>query len=196
MKLPISYYQTHDVVYLAKDLLGKFLLSNINGHLTGGMIIETEAYAGIHDQASHAFGNRKTNRTKTMYQKGGISYIYFCYGIHHLFNIVTGELDVPHAVLIRSIIPVVGLKTIFKRTGKNHPIHKLSDGPGKLTKALGITLEQNSCPLNGNLIWIEDRKVKIDTNDIRVTKRIGVQYAGSDTELPYRFLLNKSKIHP
>ena len=196
MKLPVSYYQSNDVVHLAKDLLGKFLITNIEGNLTGGIITETEAYAGIHDQASHAYGDRKTNRTKVMYQEGGVSYIYLCYGIHYLFNVVSGELDVPHAILIRSIFPVIGLRTMLKRTGKNKPDYKISDGPGKLTKALGITLEQNKYPLNSNLVWIEDRKIEIVSEYIQVTNRIGVEYAGSDATLPYRFLLNINKTHP
>ena len=143
MKLPISYYQTNDVVYVAKDLLGKFLITNIEGFVTGGMIIETEAYAGIHDQASHAYGDRKTNRTKVMYREGGVSYIYLCYGIHHLFNVVTGELNVPHAVLIRGIFPMFGLKTMLKRAEKNKADYTISNGPGKLTKAMGISLLYN-----------------------------------------------------
>ncbi len=195
MKLPISYYQTNDVVYLAKDLLGKFLITNIEGLVTGGMIVETEAYAGIHDLASHAYGDRKTNRTRVMYREGGVSYIYLCYGIHHLFNVVTGKLDVPHAVLIRGIFPMFGLKTMIKRTGKNKADYTISNGPGKLTKAMGISLLYNGALLTDDTIWIEDRRIRIDPFNIQATRRIGVDYAGSDAFLPYRFLLNHKKTH-
>ena len=191
MKLPVSYYQTDDVVYLAKDLLGKFLLSNIQGQLTGGMIIETEAYAGIHDRASHAYGGRRTNRTETMYRKGGICYIYLCYGIHYLFNVVTGDLDVPHAVLIRSIFPLIGVETMAKRTRKSNIDQTISNGPAKLTKALGISLLYNGTSLDGNSIWIEERGINITKSDIQTTRRIGIEYADSDALLPNRFLLKQ-----
>ncbi len=193
MKLALSYYQSNDVVHLAKDLLGKFLITNIDGNLSGGIITETEAYAGIHDQASHAYGDRKTHRTKVMYRQGGISYIYLCYGIHYLFNIVSGMINIPHAILIRGILPIFGIDTMLKRTTKNKPIYSISNGPGKLTKALGITDEHNGYPLDGELIWIEDREIKINLGDVQTTKRIGLDYAGSDAFLPYRFLLKQKK---
>jgi len=191
MKLPVAYYQTNDVVSIAKGLLGKYLLTNIQGQLTGGMISETEAYAGIHDRASHAYGGRRTNRTETMYRKGGICYIYLCYGIHYLFNVVTGDLDVPHAVLIRSIFPLIGVETMAKRTRKSNIDQTISNGPAKLTKALGISLLYNGISLDGNSIWIEERGIKITKSDIQITKRIGIEYADSDALLPYRFLLKQ-----
>ena len=191
MKLPVAYYQTNDVVSIAKGLLGKYLLTNIQGQLTGGMISETEAYAGIHDRASHAYGGRRTNRTEIMYRKGGICYIYLCYGIHYLFNVVTGDLDVPHAVLIRSIFPLIGVETMAKRTRKSNIDQTISNGPAKLTKALGISLLYNGISLDGNSIWIEERGIKITKSDIQITKRIGIEYADSDALLPYRFLLKQ-----
>ena len=103
MKIPLSFYQSDDVVFLARSLLGKSLLTFLDGKLTGGIITETEAYAGINDKASHAYGGRKTKRTEVMYREGGVCYVYLCYGIHYLFNVVTGKKDVPHAVLIRGI---------------------------------------------------------------------------------------------
>jgi DNA-3-methyladenine glycosylase len=193
VKLPASYYQTNDVVSLARDLLGKSLFTNIQGKLTGGIIAETEAYAGIHDRASHAYGGRKTKRTETMYHKGGISYIYLCYGIHYLFNVVTGDLNIPHAILIRSIFPSQGIETMLKRTGKKKFNSYISNGPGKLTKALGISILHNGIPLNGDTIWIEDNGIQIPNSDIQITKRIGIEYAGPDASLPYRFLLNDEK---
>src|SRR4051812_21670161 len=111
-KLKASYYANTDVVFLAKDLIGKTLCTRINNKLTCGIITETEAYAGIIDKASHAYGGRRTNRTETMYSKGGVSYVYLCYGIHRLFNIVTNTVDVPHAILIRAIYPTKGIEEI------------------------------------------------------------------------------------
>jgi len=194
MKLPVSYYQNNDVVFLAKDLLGKILFTNINGKITAGMISETEAYAGIHDRASHAYGGRKTNRTKTMFQKGGVCYIYLCYGIHQLFNVVTGELNIPNAVLVRSVYPLIGIETILERTGKRISDDTISNGPGKLSKALGISLTYNGISLTGNTIWIEENNDSISASDIRVTKRIGIDYASADAALPYRFILKHELI--
>jgi DNA-3-methyladenine glycosylase len=193
MKLPSLYYRNNDVVFLAKDLLGKFLFTKIQGELTGGIITETEAYAGIHDQASHAYGDKKTNRTRTMYQPGGISYIYLCYGIHYLFNVVTGEMDVPHAILIRSIFPVIGQTAMMSRTGKSNADHSNTNGPGKLSKAMGISIHHNGTLLTGDTIWIEDKGFKVIPSDIQATKRIGVDYAGSDAQLLYRFVLSIKK---
>jgi DNA-3-methyladenine glycosylase len=188
-KIGLSYYQTDDVVYLASDLLGKILTTNIGGKLTAGMITETEAYAGVKDRASHAYGGRRTQRTRIMYRKGGYSYVYLCYGIHNLFNIVTSAKEVPHAVLIRGIYPVTGWDTIMKRRNTYNKTSAISDGPGKLTKALGIELTHNGILLDGNLIWLEDWGKKIRGDDILRSKRIGVDYAGEDALLPYRFNL-------
>ena len=118
MKLPLSYYQSSDVVGLARNLIGKHLFTQVEGKVTAGMITETEAYAGVSDRASHAFGERRTERTKVMYNEGGYCYIYLCYGMHHLFNVVTGKRNEPHAVLIRGIYPNIGIEHILKRIGQ------------------------------------------------------------------------------
>jgi len=188
--LQIVYFQNEQVVELAKDLLGKFLFTNINNHLTGGMITETEAYAGITDKGSHAYNGRRTARTEVMYRAGGISYVYFTYGIHYLFNVVTGKEDVPHAVLIRAIYPLTGTDIMLQRTGKKTVDYQLTNGPAKLTKSLGITKEQNKIPLDGSILWLEERGVIIDQEDVTATPRIGIDYAGKDALLPYRFVLN------
>src|SRR5262245_49210922 len=99
-KLPLSFFEGEDVVQIARDLLGKILATNFDRQFTSGRIVETEAYAGIVDRASHAYGGRRTARTEIMYRGGGTAYVYLCYGIHHLFNIVTNAVDVPHAILI------------------------------------------------------------------------------------------------
>ncbi len=188
-KLNIDFYQREDVVQIARDLLGKELITNINGTLTSGIITETEAYAGIVDRASHAFGNRRTTRTETMYAAGGISYVYLCYGIHHLFNVVTNIADVPHAVLIRNIQPAKGIETILERRRKKKVDKTLSTGPGTMSEALGIKTLHNSFDLTGDTIWIEDAGITVSNEAIKITPRIGVDYAGEDAKLPYRFVV-------
>ena len=190
MKLQKEFYLRDDVVMVARELLGKFLMTNIDGKLTGGMITETEAYAGITDKASHAYGGRRTPRTEIMFGQGGFAYVYLCYGVHYLFNVVTNVQDVPHAVLIRGVEPVDGLEEIYLRIKKNK-LKGLADGPGKLTKALGITMDLNKKCLTGNQIWIEDRGVTVPNKNILVSKRIGIDYAEEDALLPYRFNLIK-----
>lgn len=190
MKLPLAYYLSDDVPTLAKSLLGKYLITNINGVVTGGMITETEAYEGVTDRASHAFGGLRSKRTEVMYASGGHSYVYLCYGIHFLFNIVTGPKNMPHAVLIRGIYPMTGVQEMMIRTGKYKLGYLLTNGPGKLSKALGITLQQNGVLLNGQQVWIEDRGTHCKPADITAGERVGVEYAGKDALLPYRFKLD------
>lgn len=188
-KLNQSFYIRQDVVQISKELLGTYLYSKINGVITGGMIVETEAYAGVEDKASHAYGGRFTERTKTMYKIGGTAYVYLCYGIHALFNVVTNDLNVPHAILIRGIKPTVGIETILKRRQKSKLTNDLCIGPGKVSQALGITTNHTGISLLGNEIWLEHRE--IETSDkISISKRIGIDYAGEDANLPYRFVLN------
>ena len=189
MKLPISYYLGENVVEIARDLLGKILFTNINNRITAGIISETEAYAGETDKASHAYGGLITNRTEVLFRNGGIIYVYLCYGIHHLFNIVTGPINIPHAVLIRGIIPYEGKNEMRNRIGANNISSKRTNGPGKLSKALGITTKFNCESLIGNRIWIEDGEIKINPEEIVTSKRIGVGYAEEDAMLPYRFNL-------
>lgn len=189
-RLTQSFYQNTDVMQVAKDLLGKELYTNINGKITSGIITETEAYNGITDRASHAYGGRFTPRTKTMYSQGGIAYVYLCYGIHHLFNVVTNIEGIPHAVLIRNIKPKKGIDTILERRNKKRLDKTISTGPGTLSQALCITTQKhNGVSLLSNEIWIENSGVAIHENDIEVTPRIGVDYAGEDARLPYRFLI-------
>jgi DNA-3-methyladenine glycosylase len=190
-KLKASYYQHPDVVFLARDLIGKTLCTRIDNRLTCGIITETEAYAGVVDKASHAYGGRRTNRTETMYSKGGVSYVYLCYGIHRLFNIVTNVRDIPHAVLIRAIYPVKGIEDIVRRRGVKFS-DKLCLGPGKVSQALGIDLTHDHVPLSGKEIWLQDDGIKIKESDIHVGPRIGIDYAGEDAKLPYRFWINNS----
>ncbi|MDB5124051.1 MAG: 3-methyladenine glycosylase [Mucilaginibacter sp.] len=187
MKLPESYYISSDVVALSKDLLGKYLFTCIDGLTTGGYIVETEAYNGVIDKASHAYGNRMTGRTKTMFMHGGIAYVYLCYGIHEMFNIVTSVEGQPHAILIRAIQPTEGLDVMLHR--RNMPALKpnITSGPGSVAKALGISRKIDTFSLQGDTIWIEDRRLAFPDKDIAAVPRVGVSYAGEDALLPYRF---------
>ncbi len=187
-RLPYSFYRRDDVVTIARELLGMYLFTHIDGEgVTGGMITETEAYAGITDRASHAWNGRRTERTEVMYRTGGCAYVYLCYGIHSLFNIVTNQEGVPHAVLIRGIIPSVGLEIMQQRAGKTlHPL-KSGSGPGRVTSLLGINYHMTGSDLAGGLIWLEDRGVVPRHGEISASPRVGVDYAGPDALLPYRF---------
>ncbi|MCY7410674.1 MAG: DNA-3-methyladenine glycosylase [Chitinophagales bacterium] len=192
-KLPQSFYMDADVFKVAKKLLGKFLVTNFNGIITSGMITEVEGYNGEIDSASHAFKARRTQRNEIMYATGGTAYVYICYGIHHLFNVITNEKDIPHAILIRSIEPVENIDVMMKRRGKKKLDYALTAGPGALSKALGIHIKHNGELLYSNLIWIEDRGVKIHSRKIVSTIRVGVEGAGRDARLPYRYIIEGNK---
>ncbi len=192
MKLKPSFYNRSDVVHISKELLGKVLFTNFNNQLTAGIITETEAYNGAIDKASHAFNNRRTTRTEEMFSVGGTAYIYICYGIHHLFNVVTNKKDIPHAVLIRAIHPIIGLEVMMKRRNKTKIDKTFSNGPGTVGIALGFHVKHNGTSLLGEEIWIEDQGIIIPDDEIIIGPRIGVESAGADALLPYRFrVMNK-----
>ncbi|QDW25291.1 DNA-3-methyladenine glycosylase [Pedobacter sp. KBS0701] len=193
MKLKPEYYLNEDVVGLAKDLLGKVLYTKIGNEITAGIIVETEAYFGIKDKASHAYGGRRTNRTETMYGEGGIAYVYLCYGMHHLFNVVTSVENDPHAVLIRGIEPLIGIEIIEERRNMPHTKGAISAGPGSAAKALGIDKTFNAKNLSGNDIWIEDHGIKYNEEDIAATPRVGIAYAKEHALLPWRFFIKGNK---
>ncbi len=195
-KLPVSFYRQPEVTEIAQQLLGKYFFSRIDGRLTGGMIAETEAYAGVIDRASHAYGNRRTRRTETMYLAGGVSYVYFTYGMHYLFNVVTNKKEIPHAVLIRGIIPLEGVALQKARRKKQESIKRLTNGPAKVCQALGITLQHNALSLSGNLLWMADDHFVPSPEEIISTTRVGVGYAGEDALLPYRFILKHPDYSP
>jgi DNA-3-methyladenine glycosylase len=186
-KLKREYYLGDNVVSIARSLLGKTLMTNIKGVITGGKIIETEAYSGLVDKASHAWPNKKTARTEVMFEPGGIAYVYLCYGIHRLFNIVTNVTGKPDAVLVRAIEPTVGIEHIIKRRNAKKLTEKLSSGPAKVSLCLGIDLDHNTQPLTGRKIWIENGIE--NHHSIVETTRIGVDYAGEDALLPWRFYI-------
>jgi len=129
-----SFYTRKDVIKIAKELLGKIIITYFDGELTAARITETEAYNGAVDKASHAYNNKRTKRTEIMYANGGAAYVYLCYGIHHLFNIVTNLNGTPHAILIRSAEPITGIDIMLKRTGKNKLDNTLTSGPGNVRR--------------------------------------------------------------
>jgi DNA-3-methyladenine glycosylase len=186
-KLPLSFYQREDVVLIAKELLGKIIVTRFDGIVTSGRIIETEAYNGIVDKASHAYGGRRTARTEIMYQQGGTAYVYLCYGIHHLFNVVTNSKDIPHAVLIRGIEPLVGIEAMMYRLNKTKNDKTIGRGPGNASKALGISTRHTGYSLLSKDLFIEDDGYQINPADILIGPRIGVDYAQEDAMLPYKF---------
>lgn len=193
MKLPHSYYSNQDVLFLAQDLLGKVLFTDINGEVTAGIIVETEAYFGVKDKASHAYGGRRTDRTETLYSHGGVSYVYLCYGIHHLFNVVTSVEDDPHAVLVRAVEPLIGIDIIELRRKMPASKPAISAGPGSAAKVLGIDRSLNKKDLTENEIWIEDHGIVYTSEEIVTGPRIGVAYAQEDALLPWRFFVKGNK---
>jgi DNA-3-methyladenine glycosylase len=192
MKLPVEFYTHNNVLGIARNLLGKYLFTCINGVISGGYIVELEAYNGIIDKASHAYGNRKTNRTKTMYMQGGVAYVYLCYGIHEMFNVVTSVEGEPHAVLIRAIVPTNGIDAMMAR--RNLSVFKpaITSGPGSVAKALGISRLMNANSLSGDVVWIEDRGLSFTDEEVVAAPRIGVDYAKEDALLRYRFYVKDS----
>jgi DNA-3-methyladenine glycosylase len=188
-RLEHSFYDRSDVTLVAKELLGKILVTSFDGIITAGRIVETEAYAGVFDKASHAYGNRRTARTEVMYGNPGTAYVYLCYGIHHLFNVVTNKKDIPHAILIRAVEPIEGIDTMLSRTGKMQLDNTLTRGPGNVTRALGIFTYHTGKSLLSDDLFIADDGYSITKKQIVTTTRIGVDYAAEDSLLPYRFII-------
>ena len=184
-----SFYRRDDVVAVSRDLLGKVLCTEIEGRSTSVVITETEAYAGVTDRASHAYGDRRTRRTEPMYGPGGVAYVYLCYGIHHLFNVVTNANGIPHAILVRAGEPHSGLSTMLERRGKPRADRSLLAGPGSVARALGITTSLTGSSLLGGPIRIEDHGLRVEAACISAGPRVGVDYAGEDAGRPYRFRL-------
>lgn len=180
------------MVWLARDLIGKKLCTSIDGQYTSGIITETEAYRSWEDKACHAHQERRTKRTEIMFAEGGHAYVYLCYGIHHLFNIVTNTEGNAEAVLIRAIEPLEGLDIMKERRGREKADKTLSSGPGTLTQALGIKTGHYGDRLDGERIWLEHHLSPTE-KDIAVSTRIGVDYAGDDALLPWRFYLKTSQ---
>ncbi len=190
-KLPQEFYRRDCVTRISKELLGKVLCTQIAGDpVTRAKIVETEAYCGRNDKACHANNGLRTKRTETMYKAGGTAYVYLCYGIHHLFNVVTNVQGKADAVLIRGVEPLDGISTILERRNASKLAPKVAAGPGRLTQAMGITTHYDGTDLTAATIWIEDHDLSVDPTDIASTPRIGVDYAGEHAKRPWRFFIN------
>ena len=192
-KLPIEFYKRKNVVHIAQELLGKIIVTNIDGIKTSGRIVETEAYAGITDKASHAFAGKRTSLNEHMYGEAAIAYVYICYGIHQMFNIITNDEEIPDAILIRAVEPLEGMEDMLIRTGKKKPDNTITKGPGNVGKALGIFKIHSGINLTGDTIFLASDDYKIQEEMIGTSTRIGVQYAGQDALLPYRFFIKGNK---
>jgi DNA-3-methyladenine glycosylase len=188
-KIPGSFYQRDNVLIVAKELLGKILVTKFDGIETSGRIVEVEAYNGEIDKASHAYGGRRTNRTEVMYAHGGVAYVYLCYGIHHLFNVVTNNKDIPHAILVRALEPLKGIEDMLLRTNKEKLDFSLTKGPGNVSKALGIQTKHTGISLLSKELYIADDGTNYTNKQIVASPRIGVDYAGKDAGLKYRFYI-------
>jgi DNA-3-methyladenine glycosylase len=190
MKLPESFYIRRNVVAIARQLLGKVLVTKINNRVTSGVIVETEAYSDK-ERGSHAFKGR-TKRNEVMFGQGGKAYIYLCYGVHEMFNVVTNDEGRADAILVRALEPLTGIEAMLERTDASSSA-RITSGPGKLTKAMGIDRNLNGEKLLGGKIWIEDQGVKLRPSDIIRNVRIGIDYAGEDALLPWRFTIRGNK---
>lgn len=191
-KLPREFYTRTSVLTVAKDLLGKTLVVPApSGKRLSGMIVEVEAYRGPQDRAAHSYGGRRTKRTEPMYGIGGTAYVFFVYGMHYQFNVVTNAADTPHAVLIRALEPVEGIELMRKRR-QGQPDHNLTNGPGKLCIALGIDRKLDGADLLGNKVWIEDAK-KTPRSQIASGPRVGIDYAQEWKDKPWRFWIRDNR---
>jgi len=192
-KLSLAFYQRKDVVEIAKDLLGKIVVTNIGGKITSGRIVETEAYVANVDKASHAYNGKRTLRNEAMYAAAGAVYVYICYGMHNMLNIVTNDLNVPDAILIRALEPVNGFDIMLERTGKKMFDNTLTKGPGNVAKAMGISKNISGLILGDKIINIYKDDFSFLQDEIGTSKRIGIDGAGTDAELPYRFFVRGNK---
>jgi DNA-3-methyladenine glycosylase len=191
-----EFYVSNDVVNLAKQLLGKVISTYVDGRMTSGIIVETEAYRGPDDRGSHAFGGRYTERTKTMFTTGGCAYVYICYGMHPMINVVTGVLGEPHVVLIRAIEPLDGIDIMMERRCQTQFGPVLTNGPAKLAVALGITKN-----MDGTLLYQMDSIIHIkeglkyeNADHIISGLRVGMSvHVGSCSYRPWRFYIKGNR---
>ena len=191
-KLSKSFYLRNDVVKIAKELLGKILVTNWNNEYTAGRIVEAEAYAGEIDKASHA-SKGKTKRTSVIFEEGGTAYVYLCYGIHEMFNIVTNKNGIAHAILIRAVEPIEGIDIMLRRTGKKVFNETVTRGPGNVGKAFGFHRSQCGLSLQSDELYVADDGYKVDKKLVVASPRIGVDYAGDDALLDYRLYIKGNK---
>lgn len=192
-KVPLSFYDRKDVLLIARELLGKIIVTHFDGLITSGRIVETEAYIGFVDKASHSFAGKRTARNEHMYSSPGTAYVYICYGMHQMMNIVTNKKEIPDAVLIRAIEPLEGIDIMLKRTGKKLLERTVTRGPGNVGKALGIYKHHSGLYLLDDKIYLLDDNYKFSSGKIGVSKRIGVEGAGEDGLLPYRYYIKANR---
>lgn len=194
-KLHATFYQSPDVLTLCKDLIGKVLVSRVDSLLTSGIIVEAEAYRAPDDSACHAFGDRRTERTEVMFAPGGVAYIYICYGIHHLFNVVTGPGNSAHAILIRALEPLEGIDIMLERRKMHKVEPKITKGPGALSMAMGFdrSMSGQSLVTSNSLFYIEDRNIQCTEDKIATGPRIGCERAGVSASWPWRYYVRN---HP
>jgi len=192
-KLGRDFYARGDAPAVARELLGKLLVVPApTGERVSGRIVEVEAYCGVGDRASHAYGGRRTPRNRSMYRAGGVAYVYFVYGMHHQFNVVTGPEGVPHAVLVRAVEPAEGVEWMRRRRPARSD-RELTSGPGKLCQAIGIERTYDGADLLDARVWIEDACASPSDEEVAAGARIGVAYAGADALQPWRFWVKDSE---
>ncbi len=187
--LKAATFASEDVLMLSKYLLGKLIVSQVDGQYTSGMIVETEAYRAPDDKACHAYQNKRTPRTETMFAQAGTAYVYICYGMHHLFNVVTAPKDIAHAILIRAIEPIDGLDIMSQRRQMDSSKKEMVNGPGKFTRAMGISKNFNEINLcdQRSPIYLEDRGIRIKESEIVEGPRVGMSTAGHSSNWPWRY---------
>jgi DNA-3-methyladenine glycosylase len=192
-KLPIQFYKRSDVILIAKELIGKIIVTRFDGRKTSGRIVETEAYLGLTDRASHSFGGKRTARNEHMYAAPATTYVYICYGMHHLFNVVTNAKGIPDAVLIRAVEPLTGTDIMLERTGKKKLDSSLTRGPGNAAKALGISKGHSGINLLKDEIYIADDGFVVGQNLLGISRRIGIEGSGDAALQPYRFYIKGNR---
>jgi DNA-3-methyladenine glycosylase len=191
MLLNDAFYQRTNVTQIARELLGKALFTRIGRKTTAGIIVETEAYSW-RERGCHAYQGKMTARNEVMFRKGGLAYVYLCYGMHNLFNVVTNQEGKADAVLIRALEPIEGIEEMMKRMNASKP-RKITAGPGKLTRAMGIDRKHNGATLTSKSVWLADVGKMVGKRDIEASSRVGIDYAGPDALLPWRFTLKDNE---
>ena len=185
-RLGRDFFTRTDTLRVARDLLGKLLVvPTPSGRRVSGMIVETEAYLGEIDKGAHSYGGRRTARNEIMYSEGGHVYVFFVYGMYYQLNFVTGQIDHPHAILIRAVEPVEGIETMRERRGVMKD-KNLTSGPGKLCIALGVDRSFNGADAVGERIWLEEYR-DLKKSEIVTGPRVGIDYAEEFVDMPWRF---------
>jgi DNA-3-methyladenine glycosylase len=188
--LPTDFY-LRPVTIVAQELLGKVIITCIDGHYTKSLIVETEAYEYPFDKGSHTYLHRRTPKNESMYLKGGHLYIYTCYGIHDMMNIVTEDENSGTAVLIRAVEPIEGLEIMQKRRNCFKNDHTLTGGPGKVCEALGIKKQHDALKLNGSQSEILIISHTDNPSYLCVCPRVGMSSRVAEcANYPYRYYIN------